>query len=150
MDIIQVDEPFFSVDYPPHAGELLDELFSGLDKDTVPALHVCGDISGIVDKLMDLPRVLVLDHEFARNPGLLDLFDDFPGDKMIGLGCLKSDDMEVESVSSIRSMLRRGYDIFGPKMMIDPDCGLRHLSREVARKKLGNMVKAAEQLKEEI
>ena len=146
VDILQIDEPFFSVEYPEYAGTLADAIFAGVD---VPrALHVCGDVGQIFEKLVELP-VAILDHEFAAHPDLIDIVSGFDFKQTIGFGCVRSDSSEVETVPEISERVKRGIDSIGKsKMMLDPDCGLRHLSPEVAKLKLQNMVKAKEAFNE--
>lgn len=47
-------------------------------------------------------------------------------------------------MDEIRNIIRRGADIAGEENLhVDPDCGMRKLSRDAALNKLRNMVKAA-------
>ena len=137
VPIIQFDEPFFSVDFPDYAEELIAECVKGLN---VPvALHACGDVSGIFSRLIELP-VSILDHEFAVNPGLIDVVKEYDFPQMLGFGAVRSDDVRVESVKEIQSSLRKAISYFGAeKLMVDPDCGLRHLTPKSAFQKLHNL-----------
>lgn len=140
VDILQIDEPFFSVECPDYASNLIGTIFAGVD---IPrALHVCGDVSSIFQKLVELD-VNILDHEFAAHPGLLDIVADVDFSQTIGFGCVRSDIDVAEGVPEVLETIKRGIDSIGKhKMMLDPDCGLRHLTPGVAREKLQNMVKA--------
>ncbi len=142
VDILQIDEPFFSVEYPDYASNLISTIFSGVE---IPrALHVCGDVSNIFEKLIEL-NVDILDHEFAAHPELLDVMADMDFPQTIGFGCVRSDINIAEGMPEILERVKRGIDSIGKhKMMLDPDCGLRHLAPEVAREKLQNMVRAGE------
>ncbi len=147
VDIVQVDEPFFSVELPEYASDIISTVFSGVGKPR--AMHVCGDVSGIFGQLVDFD-VDILDHEFAAHPELLDVVADVDFDQTIGLGCVRSDVNEVESVSTISERIKKGKDCIGDnKLLLDPDCGLRHVSGEVARQKLVNMVKARNVIRDE-
>jgi len=140
VDIIQVDEPFFSVEYPEYADAILETIFSGVDAPR--ALHVCGDVGPIFASLVELP-VDILDHEFAAHPDLLEVAADIDFSQRIGYGCVRSDVNTAESVKDISERIKKGVASFGHKrLLLDPDCGLRHLSPEVARAKLENMVTA--------
>jgi len=142
VDILQVDEPFFSVEYPEYADALVSAIFEGVELPR--ALHVCGDVGGIFSKLVELP-VDILDHEFAAHPELLDVVSDTNFTQKIGYGCVRSDVNIAESVHEISERIKKGIACAGHgRLMLDPDCGLRHLSPEVARAKLENMVKARE------
>ena len=140
VDILQVDEPFFSVDYPEYASNLISTVFSGIE--ISKALHVCGDVSPIFQKLIELD-LDILDHEFAAHPGLLDIVTDIDFSQTIGFGCVRSDNNIAEGVPEISERVKRGIDSIGKhRMMLDPDCGLRHLTPKVAKEKLQNMVVA--------
>jgi len=147
VDILQVDEPFFSLEYPEYAEQLVSTIFGGV---SLPrALHVCGDVSGIFTKLIELP-VDVLDHEFAAHPELLDLISEIDFRQKIGYGCVRSDVDSAESVSEISERIKKVIDCVGhEKIVLDPDCGLRNLSPAVAKAKLENMVKARRMVMED-
>ncbi len=134
-DVIQIDEPFFSVEYPDHGCDLIDKI---ADVDTPTALHVCGDVEPIVEELIE-SDVDILDHEFASNPHLYDVYEGLDLAKKISVGVVTTKD-RVEDITEIKDNINRAYDTFGPKTMVDPDCGLRNLEEEKARKKLENMV----------
>ena len=105
-----------------------------------------GDVSNIFEELVELD-IDILDHEFAAHPGLLDVVADVDFEQTIGFGCVRSDVNIAEGVPEISEKIKRGIASIGKnKMMLDPDCGLRHLDPEVARKKLQNMVLAKESL----
>ena len=140
VDIVQVDEPFFSVEFPEYAGRLLENIFQGVKKPR--CLHVCGDVGQIFSKLVEFD-VDILDHEFAAHPELLDVIKDVDFDQMIGYGCVRSDQDVAEDVPTILERIKKGRHFIGDgRMILDPDCGLRHMSRDVAGQKLANMVKA--------
>lgn len=134
-DVIQIDEPYFSVDFPENAKEMIENI---TDVETTTALHVCGDIEPIVEELVEID-VDILDHEFASNPHLYDVFEDVSIDQKIAAGVVTTDP-HLEEIEEIKDNINRAYDTFGPKTMIDPDCGLKNLKRETAVKKLENMV----------
>ncbi|MCK4613415.1 MAG: methionine synthase [Thermoplasmata archaeon] len=144
VPIIQFDEPFFSVQLPDYATELISELVEGID---VPvALHACGDVSAIFAELVELP-VTILDHEFTANPGLLNVIREYDFSQMLGLGVVRSDKMEVERVEGITERIRRAVEYFGAeRLMVDPDCGMRHLTPEVAFQKLRNIRMARDEV----
>ena len=139
VDILQIDEPFFSVEYPDYASDLITTIFAGVK---IPkALHVCGDVSDIFQELVEL-NVDILDHEFAAHSRLLNIVADVDFSQTIGFGCVRSDINIAEKEPEISERVKRGIDSIGKhKMMLDPDCGLRHLTSEVAKEKLQNMVK---------
>ena len=140
VDMISVDEPFFSNELPEYAEELLEVITKQL---SCPVrLHVCGDVTRIVPRLVDMP-VDVLSHEFKASARLLDVFKGYPSSKNICLGSVRSDDTCLESVDDIVTHINKAYDIFGEHLVqIAPDCGQRMLPPEVAYQKLHHLALA--------
>lgn len=138
-DVVQLDEPFFSNGFPEYGKEMVERV---LDLDTTTALHVCGDVGPIADRLVEI-NVDILDHEFASNEGLYDVYSDIymDMDQRLAVGVVTTDS-EVEKVEKIKKRIERAHEHFGPKTMLDPDCGLRNLDEDTAYKKLENMVEA--------
>lgn len=134
-DVIQIDEPFFSIEYPDYGDKIVEKISS---VDVPTALHVCGDVESIIEDLIEID-IDILDHEFAANPHLYDAYAGLDIDKKMCVGVVSTDN-RVEDINEIKKNINRAYDTFGPKVMIDPDCGLRNLVEEKARKKLENMV----------
>ena len=140
VDMISIDEPFFSNSMPKYGMELIGIITENISCPT--RLHACGDVSSIVPDLLDMP-VDILSHEFKASPQLFDSFKEYNISKDICLGSVRSDDMRVESVEEITSHIKRAIDIFGNKVVqVAPDCGQRLLPRDVAFQKLQNLVKA--------
>ena len=80
--------------------------------------------------------------EFARK-GLDDLrlIQQHGWDKWLGLGVIDVKCPRWSRPSSSPSRIRRALDyVPADRLMINPDCGLRHLAPEVARQKLRAMV----------
>jgi 5-methyltetrahydropteroyltriglutamate--homocysteine methyltransferase len=142
VDIISIDEPFFSIEMPEYANELIRTISKNI---TIPTrLHSCGNVSKIVSELCDLP-VDILSHEFKATPELFDAFAEYTCSKKICLGSVRSDNDKIESISEITNHIKQGLDVFGEKIVqISPDCGLRFLPRKIAFEKLKNLVKAGE------
>ena len=142
VDMISIDEPFFSNEMPEYGKELIKVITGGLGCSTV--LHACGDVSSIIPDLLEMP-VDILSHEFKASPQLFNNFKEYSFPQKICLGSVRSDNPKVESVDEIVSHIRKGLDIFGDKVIqISPDCGQRLLPRENAYNKLINLVKAGE------
>jgi len=142
VDIIGIDEPFFSMGIPDYGKELIDTLTNGL---TLPVrLHICGDISNVIAEILEMP-VEILSHEFKASPKIFDSFKQYDVKKNICLGSVRSDLPDIESVDEIVKHIKKGIDIFGDKItQLAPDCGQRMLPRNVAFEKLKNLVKAGE------
>ncbi|MFO7791361.1 MAG: hypothetical protein R6W73_00060 [Candidatus Saliniplasma sp.] len=136
-DVIQIDEPFLSVESSGYAKDALETL---LPKDTNTALHVCGDVTDIAEELIEID-VDILDHEFATNPNLFDVYEDISFPQRLAPGVVTTKE-PVEDIKTIKDRIERAVNCFGSEILIDPDCGLRNLRKEVAYKKLNNMVKA--------
>ncbi|MCU0629947.1 MAG: methionine synthase, partial [Methanoregulaceae archaeon] len=131
--MVQVDEPIFSTGTADLSvgREALQRIASGI---SIPVcLHVCGGLGSVIDDVLSMP-VDILDLEFAKNPGNLDILSgtDLKG-KMLGYGCIDSSNPEVESIETIASRIRNGLELFAPEqLLIDPDCGLRMQTRDAA------------------
>jgi len=144
VDIISIDEPFFSNKMPEYAKELIETVTKNLLSPTT--LHVCGDITNIITEIIEIP-VDILSHEFKSRPQLLDTFKEYSFSQDLCLGSVRSDDIKVESVEEITNHVKKAIDIFGKKIIqISPDCGQRFLPRDIAFQKLKNLVKAGEKI----
>jgi 5-methyltetrahydropteroyltriglutamate--homocysteine methyltransferase len=145
-EIIQIDEPFFSVGVDLETGIKAVNIVAKAAE--TPAMHVCGDIMPIFRKLLET-NVQILDHEFARSKnieamdrGLIEAHG-----KTIGFGVLDTTSDEVESVDQVERTIRQGIEKIGKEnMWIDPDCGMRMRKKEAALQKLSNMVEAVKRL----
>lgn len=142
VDIISIDEPFFSMGIPEYGKELISIITKDISCPT--RLHVCGDISNVVADILEMP-VEILSHEFKASPKIFDSFEQYNIKKNICLGSVRSDKLFVEPVEDIIDHIRKGIEIFGDKItQLAPDCGQRMLPRAVAFEKLKNLVKAGE------
>ncbi len=137
VDIVSIDEPFFSVFYPDYANELIENVTknTGIKK----RLHVCGDVTKIIPNLLDL-SVDILSCEFKAKPKLFDEFKKYSITKEICLGSVRSDKKRVETISEIKKHVMKGIEIFDGKInQISPDCGLRQIPKSNAFLKLKNL-----------
>jgi 5-methyltetrahydropteroyltriglutamate--homocysteine methyltransferase len=151
-DLLQIDEPFLA-GYPEQV-ELAVEAVN-IVTEGVPvtwALHVCygnryarPSWEGHYDFLFPAVKTARVDQivlEFARK-GLDDLrlIQQHGWDRWLGLGVIDVKSSEVEAAELVASRIRRALDyVPADRLMINPDCGLRHLAPEVARQKLRAMV----------
>jgi len=145
---LQIDEPFLA-GYPEQA-ELAVEAVN-IVTDGVPvtwALHVCygnrharPSWEGHYDFLFPAvlaARVDQLVLEFARK-GLEDLhlIKEYGWPFQLGLGVIDVKTPTVETPELVAERIRRAIEYVDPaRLMVNPDCGLRHLAPEVARRKL--------------
>ena len=151
-DFLQIDEPFLA-GYPEHvelAVEAVNMVVDGVA--TTWALHVCygnryarPSWEGHYDFLFPAVKAARVDQivlEFARK-GLDDLrlIRQHGWEGWLGFGVIDVKTPEVEPVELVASRIRRALEyVPAERLMINPDCGLRHLPPEVARQKLRAMV----------
>ncbi|MDK2973737.1 MAG: 5-methyltetrahydropteroyltriglutamate--homocysteine methyltransferase [Methanofollis sp.] len=143
VSMVQIDEPILSTGAADLAvGRQAVNMIASVLR--VPScMHVCGTVGEVIDDILKT-QVSILDFEFSENEANLEVLSekDLKG-RLIGYGCVASADPGVESVETIGKRIRKGIEIFGAgNMLVDPDCGLRMLERDVAFGKLSNMVKA--------
>jgi 5-methyltetrahydropteroyltriglutamate--homocysteine methyltransferase len=97
-------------------------------------------------------RVDALVLEFARK-GLDDLrlLKEHAWDRYLGLGVIDVKSSGVEDPDVVAAHIRRALEVVPPeRLMVNPDCGLRHLPAEVARAKLRAMVTGTAQVRQEL
>jgi 5-methyltetrahydropteroyltriglutamate--homocysteine methyltransferase len=151
VTLIQIDEPILSTGAADlHAAQQAVQTITSVVR--IPTcLHVCGDLAAVIDDILRI-RVNILDFEFANNPANAELISgkDLEG-RMLGYGVVDSSDPAVESVETIEKRIREAVDCFDPAtLLIDPDCGLRMLTREAAFGKLRNMAAAAAKVRSDL
>jgi 5-methyltetrahydropteroyltriglutamate--homocysteine methyltransferase len=151
-DFLQIDEPFLA-GYPEHV-ELAVEAVNIVTEniDVTWALHVCygnryarPSWEGHYDFLFPAVKAARVDQvvlEFARK-GLDDLrlIRQHGWDRRLGFGVIDVKTTQVETPELVAERIRRALEYLpADRLMINPDCGLRHLPPEVARRKLRAMV----------
>jgi 5-methyltetrahydropteroyltriglutamate--homocysteine methyltransferase len=161
-DLLQIDEPFLA-GYPEQvelAVEAVNIVVDGVA--ATWALHVCygnryarPSWEGHYDFLFPAVQAARVDQivlEFARK-GLDDLrlIRQYEWDRWLGLGVIDVKTPVVESSELVASRIRRALEyVPAERLMINPDCGLRHLAPEVARQKLRAMVAGAAAVRAEL
>lgn len=164
--VLQVDEPLLA-GYPEQvelAVRALNTVFEGLDRaTTVRAVHVCyGNRyarplwEGHYDFLF--PAILEADVdqlvlEFARKGYEdLDLFRRYPSAPFgLGLGVIDVKSRDVETPDLVAGRVRRALEVLPPdRLVVNPDCGLRHLPVDVARAKLRSLTAGTAAVRSEI
>ena len=149
---LQIDEPFLA-GYPEHvelAVEAVNMVTDGVE--ATWALHVCygnryarPSWEGHYDFLFPAVKAARVDQvvlEFARK-GLDDLrlIRQHGWDRWLGFGVIDVKSAQVETPELVAERIRRALEYLpADRLMINPDCGLRHLAPEVARRKLRAMV----------
>ena len=159
---LQIDEPFLA-GYPEQAALAVEAV--NIVTDGVPVswgLHVCygnryarPSWEGHYDFLfpaVTAARVDALVLEFARK-GLDDLrlLKEHAWDRYLGLGVIDVKATEVEAPELVASRIRRALEFVpADRLMVNPDCGLRHLPPGVSRAKLRAMVAGTGQVRREL
>jgi 5-methyltetrahydropteroyltriglutamate--homocysteine methyltransferase len=163
--VLQVDEPFLA-GYPEQVGlavRAINAVFEGVDRTTLRALHVCygnryarplweGHYDFLFPAVLDA-QVDQLVLEFARKGYEdLDLFRRYPNAPFsLGLGVIDVKSPAVEPPELVAARVRRALQVLPPdRLMVNPDCGLRHLPSEVARAKLRALTAGAAMVRKEI
>ena len=154
-ELLQLDEPFLA-GYPEHV-ELAIEAVNVVVAD-VPvtwALHVCygnryarplweGHYDFLFPAVLDaaVDQLLL---EFARKgDDDLALIEKHGWDRVLGVGVLDVKTAEVEPVALVERRIERALAFVSPeRLLVTPDCGLRHLPASAARAKLSAMTSAA-------
>ncbi|MBA3293418.1 MAG: methionine synthase [Geodermatophilaceae bacterium] len=159
---LQIDEPFLA-GYPDDAGlaiEAINLVTEDVEADW--ALHVCygnryarpsweGHYDFLFPAVLDA-EVGTLVLEFARKGyGDLALFKRYPWERRLGLGVIDVKSEEVETSEIVAARIRRALEVVPPeRLIVNPDCGLRHLPAFVARAKLKAMVAGAAAVRQEL
>ena len=167
---IQIDEPALATTPDDHAivGECLEHVADGIsasdasggssdESDGVPddvrlGLHVCyGDYSRIYPEILDMP-VDEYDLELANGDyDQLDVFTEPEFRKDLALGVVDVHTGEVETVEDIKDNISKGFEVVPPeRLTVSPDCGMKLLPREIASRKMENLVAAAREVEAEL
>jgi len=160
--VLQIDEPLLA-GYPEDVGlavEAINIVTGSADVSWI--LHVCyGNRyarplwEGHYDFLfpaVNEANVGQLALEFARTgDDDLSLIEQHHWDRCLGLGVIDVKTEQVESLEVVAARIRRALRVVSPeKLIINPDCGLRHLPPPVARAKLAAMVAGTAQVRAEL
>ena len=160
--MLQIDEPFLA-GYPEDI-ELAVEAINIVTKGAAVSwtLHVCyGNRharplwAGHYDFLFPAIKDAQVDRlalEFARTGDEdLQLLEQYQWDRGLGLGVIDVKSEQVESADQVAARIRRALQFLpAEKLIINPDCGLRHLPPDVARAKLAAMVAGAAMVRAEL
>jgi 5-methyltetrahydropteroyltriglutamate--homocysteine methyltransferase len=151
---IQVDEPALTTkpNEVPFFVEAFNECTDGLGCKL--SLHVCfSDYRLLYPHILDLKNCSQLALEFAnradQRAGAYDqlkLLNEFGDDREIGLGVADVHVDQIESPELVRDRIEYASKILGEpeRIHVNPDCGLRTRSWDVAYSKLCNISKGAD------
>lgn len=164
FNLINIDEPFLSLMLGREHEVLFkyDEIFIILTLNTLireiscfSGIHVCGTVTPMLKSILLASEVDIVDHEFTTCPGNLQAYrahDLERSGKFLAYGCVSSINPRVESVEEILASLRNALRLFGPRIMVKPDCGFAGMqgisnAYAIALQKLKNMVEASRKVK---
>jgi len=160
--LLQIDEPFLAgyTDQVDLAIEAVNTVVAGVEASW--ALHVCygnrharplweGHYSFLFPAVLEA-RVERLTLEFARKGyDDLALLAEYGWDRELGLGVIDVKTPQVETPELVASRIRRALDVVAAdRLIVNPDCGLRHLPVDVARAKLRAMVEGAAEVRSDL
>jgi 5-methyltetrahydropteroyltriglutamate--homocysteine methyltransferase len=162
--VLQIDEPFLA-GYPEEVGlavRAINQVYADIQGPT-RAVHVCygnryarpvweGHYEFLFPTMLDA-QVDQLVLEFARKGyDDLELFKKYStGSLTLGLGVIDVKNPTPESPEMIAGRVRRALQVLPPdRLMVNPDCGLRHLPADKARAKLRAMSAGAAQVRAEV
>jgi 5-methyltetrahydropteroyltriglutamate--homocysteine methyltransferase len=151
---VQLDEPALSTTPEDHpvVGGCLERIVDGVPEEVRVTLHVCyGDYARIYPAVNDFP-IDEIDVELCNGDyEQIGVFDEPALEPDLGLGVVDVHDAAVEPVAAIKRNIRQGLKVVPPgKLTVSPDCGLKLLPREVAYRKLKNLVEAARAVEAEL
>lgn len=161
-EILQIDEPFLA-GYPSDVELAIQAVNVVVDDVPVDwALHVCygnryarpsweGHYDFLFPAVLEA-RVDELMLECARKGyDDLQLLERYNWERRLGLGVIDVKTTRVETSAEVADRIRRGLDVVpADRLVVNPDCGLRHLPPAVAREKLRAMVGGAATVRTEI
>ena len=162
--VLQIDEPFLA-GYPEEvalAVRAINMVYDGVHG-PLRAVHVCygnryarpvweGHYEFLFPTILDA-RVDQLVLEFARKGyDDLQLFKKYPSSSLsLGLGVVDVKNPTPEPPELIVSRVHHALRVLPPdRLMINPDCGLRHVPADMARAKLRAMSQAAALVRAEV
>lgn len=159
-DWIQIDEPAVSTKPAevPFFVEAFNESTSGLGCKI--SVHICySDYRVLYPHILELKNCNQLALEFANRDdntasayGQLKLLKEFNDGREVGLGVADVHVDDIEEPSLIRDRITYAVKTLGEpeRIYVNPDCGLRTRSWDVAYAKLCNISKGAEMARHEI
>ena len=155
--VVQIDEPAATT--KPDEAELFAESFNESTKGlnaTFP-VHICfSDYALLYPQALEMKRCSQWQWEFANKEAsgdgyrFLDLLNEYGDRRQVGLGVVDIHVDKVESAPLVRDRILKAAEILEDpaRILVNPDCGLRTRSPEVAYAKLENMVKGAQMARE--
>jgi 5-methyltetrahydropteroyltriglutamate--homocysteine methyltransferase len=151
--VIQIDEP--AAGTHPDEADLVAEGFNaateGLDAEF--SMHICfSDYRSLFPALLEAKNCRQWAWEFANRDTderdgyeVLNMFAEYGDTREIGLGVVDVHRNEVETPAKVADRIRRAAKILGDpsRIWVNPDCGLRTRSLDIAWQKLRAVVEGA-------
>jgi 5-methyltetrahydropteroyltriglutamate--homocysteine methyltransferase len=157
---LQIDEPYYS-GFPedlPWALKAINEMVNGVNAHVT--LHICygnrygkpsfeGSYQFLFPAILDA-KIQAISMEFARRGEEdIQLFKNVPF--QVGIGVIDVKTNEVESAAFVADRIRRALEVIpAERLIINPDCGLVRLPRDVAFAKLNAMVEGTKIVRKEL
>lgn len=151
---IQFDEPAVTT-HPEEVG-LFVEAYNASTRgvNCKLSVHICyGDYSRLFPAVLEMKNCAHFALEFANRDDekrsgyrYLDVFREYSDDREIGLGVVDIHVDDIEPPELVRDRVLFGAERLGDpsRVYVNPDCGLRTRTWDVAKGKLVNLVKGAE------
>jgi 5-methyltetrahydropteroyltriglutamate--homocysteine methyltransferase len=151
--VIQIDEP--AAGTHPDEADLVAEGFNAATEglDATFSMHICfSDYRSLFPAILEAKRCHQWVWEFANRDTeerdgyeVLNLFREYGDTREIGLGVVDVHRNEVETAERVADRIRRAAKILGDpsRIWVNPDCGLRTRSLDVAWQKLRAVVEGA-------
>lgn len=160
ISIIQIDEPALREGLPirkEDRGEYLAwavdvfHIASGAERDeTQIHTHMCySEFNDIIESISRLDADVISIETSRSQMELLDAFRDFEYPNEIGPGVYDIHSPLIPDVAQVEDMITKASEYI-PKenLWVNPDCGLKTRSEPETKAALGNMVKAAQNLRQ--
>ncbi|MCH4814590.1 MAG: methionine synthase [Saccharolobus sp.] len=150
--IIQIDEPALHTrrEDVSWGVEAVNEAVKGVNAKLV--MHICyGEYSFVAPYLNELKVDQINFALKIYNYKPLELLKKYGFDKELGAGVIDVHNRRVETSEEVANDIRKILEYFPPeKVWINPDCGLKLLSRKIAYQKLVSMVEGTKVVREEL
>lgn len=159
-DIVQLDEPYLQAQ-PERAREMgveaIDRALEGIPGTT--AVHLCFGYAYVVKEKpsgysflseLDACKADQISIEAAQPALDLSILEKLPS-KTIILGVLDLGSETIETAEAVAARIREALEwVPAERLVIAPDCGMKYLSRHVARAKLEAMVAGTRTVRAEV
>lgn len=162
IDIIQIDEPAFREGLPLKRSQwqqYLDwaayafRLCCDKVKNTTQIhTHMCySEFNDVIDSIAAMDADVITIETSRSNMELLNAFEDFAYPNEIGPGVYDIHSPNIPTVSWMKQLIHKAADkIPADRLWVNPDCGLKTRGWNETRSALTNMVKACQELRQEL